>query len=44
MDQSTQVQLYNELLNTYLYFFHQNHPDVRIKQILFFLLKSFFLD
>lgn len=29
MDQSAQIQLYNELLNTYVYFFNQNHPDVR---------------
>lgn len=29
MDQSAQIQLYNELLNTYIYFFNQSHPDVR---------------
>lgn len=29
MDQSAQVQLHNELLNTYLYFFNQEHPEVR---------------
>ncbi len=33
MDQSAQIQLYNELLNTYVYFFNQNHPDVRIEKI-----------
>ncbi len=31
MDQTAQIQLYNELLNTYIYFFNQNHPDVRLK-------------
>ncbi|CAF3893498.1 unnamed protein product [Rotaria sordida] len=30
MDQSVQVQLYNELLNTYIYFFNQNLPDIDI--------------
>jgi vacuolar protein sorting-associated protein 35 len=30
MDPSAQVQLYNELLNHYLYFFLQNHPDIDI--------------
>ncbi|CAF3658561.1 unnamed protein product, partial [Rotaria sp. Silwood1] len=30
MDQSVQVQLYNELLNTYIYFFNQNHPDIDV--------------
>jgi len=30
MDQSAQIQLYNELLNTYVYFFNQNHPDINI--------------
>ena len=32
MDQTAQVQLYNELLNTYIYFFNQNHPNVRRKR------------
>ncbi|CAF4241158.1 unnamed protein product, partial [Rotaria socialis] len=30
MDQSVQVQLYNELLNCYIYYFNQNHPDIDI--------------
>ncbi|CAF1436904.1 unnamed protein product [Adineta steineri] len=30
MDQTAQVQLYNELLNSYIYFFNQNHPDIDI--------------
>jgi vacuolar protein sorting-associated protein 35 len=30
MDQSAQIQLYNELLNTYVYFFNQNHPDIDV--------------
>jgi len=29
MDQTAQIQLYNELLNAYIYFFNQNHPEVR---------------
>ncbi|CAF0907257.1 unnamed protein product [Didymodactylos carnosus] len=30
MDLAAQIQLYNELLNYYLYFFKQNHPDIDI--------------
>ncbi len=29
MDQTTQIQLYHELLNSYIYFFNQDHPGVR---------------
>ena len=32
MDQNQQIHLYNELLNTYVYFFNQSHPDVRLKE------------
>lgn len=37
MDQTAQVQLYNELLNAYVYFFNQNHPEVRLNKLFFFL-------
>jgi len=30
MDQNNQIVLYNELLNTYVYFFNQNHPDIDV--------------
>jgi len=32
MDQNIQIQLYHELLNSYIYFFNQNHPDVRLRK------------
>jgi hypothetical protein len=32
MDQNIQIQLYHELLNSYVYFFNQNHPDVRLRR------------
>ena len=39
MDHTAQVQLYNELLNSYIYFFNQNHPDVNEElQFSFFLI------
>jgi hypothetical protein len=44
MDQSAQVQLYNELLNTYVYFFNQNHPDVRLNNSLIKILFFIHLD
>lgn len=30
MDTSAQVQLYNELLNVYIYFFNQKHPSIDV--------------
>jgi vacuolar protein sorting-associated protein 35 len=30
MDHTTQIQLYHELLNSYIYFFNQNHPGIDI--------------
>jgi hypothetical protein len=40
MDQNQQIHLYNELLNTYVYFFNQSHPDVSFKKTnLFFIIK-----
>jgi len=43
MDQSAQIQLNNELLNSYVYFFNQNHPDVRFnKKIMYQEKKDFY--
>jgi len=36
MDQNTQIQLYHEILNSYVYFFNQNHPDVSFVRLIIF--------
>lgn len=33
MDQNTQIQLYHEILNSYIYFFNQNHPDIDVSTL-----------